>query len=173
MTAPATRLQVWCDECGCYRDYTAEGYCSTCRGIMPCTVTRRPVGVALTAVCDTCGGRVKRVEYRCAFPLCRMRVDSEPVARLFGDQQCTLDIDGEPDLPQHIRDKLRIMRADGWHCHYCGMHQGELTAHGVALDVDWRNYVAACDECMRVMVGAVVQRAMEFEDELDSMTDAA
>ena len=177
MTAPATVLQVWCSECRAYRDFAATGYCATC-GTVACHVTKIERGAAPTAVCNSCGGRVLDVEYTCA--LCEATIDGVPVRQqVHASPQLDLcvdfglsDDDDEP-LSQHIRDKLRILRAAGWHCHYCGRHQGKLTGRGIMLDVDWANYVAACDECLRAIGDRPVQREIDFGDGQGGQTAAA
>lgn len=177
MTAPATVLQVWCSECRAYRDFAATGYCAAC-GTVACHVTKLERGAAPTAVCDICGGRVIDVEYTCAE--CGQPIDGVPVKQqVHASQQLDLcvawglsDDDDEP-LSQHIKDKLRILRAAHWHCHYCGRHQGKLTATGIMLNVDWANYVAACDECLRLIGDRPVQREIEFGDWLEKRTAVA
>lgn len=177
MTAPATVLQVWCSDCRRYCDFTATGYCAAC-GTVACRVTKLERGAAPSATCNVCGGRVLDVEYTCA--LCDTPIDGVPVKQqVHASPQLDLcvawglsDDDDEP-LSPHIRDKLRILRADGWRCHYCGRHQGVLTGAGIMLDVDWRNYVAACDECLRAIRGETVQRVIEFGDEQGKRTAAA
>ena len=184
MTLAATKLQVWCNQCGDYRPYRADGICATCSypggtdeppRRVSCTVTRRPRDVALTAICDICMEQVADVRYYCGFVLCDARCDTKPVPRLVNETtQHLLDLDGEPDLDEGIRRKLAIMRRDHWTCFYCGRWQGELSAVGVLLDVDGRNHVAACEECKSRIKGMVVQLALDIGiDDTETLTDAA